>query len=70
MGYTSEVEKLKINDSKIVLNRNLKNPAAKKLMLRSWAHSIGKYLYVLLRRGLTLRHKTYSTSQQDGDFLE
>ena len=69
-GYTTEARKLERNDSKIGLNIILKSSAATKLRLRIWAHSIGEYLYVLSRSGLTLRHKTYSISQKDDDFLE
>ena len=69
-GYTNEAEKLERNDSKINLAIILKNAATKKLRLRIWAHSIADYLYILTTSGLTLRHKTYSISQQDEDFLE
>ena len=33
-------------------------------------HLLGEYLYVLARDGLTLRHKTYSITQEDCGFLE
>ena len=69
-GYTNEAEKLERNDSKINLGIVLKNAATKKLQLRVWAHSLGEYLYILTRSGLTLRHKTYSISPQDENFLE
>ena len=68
-GYTQEAEKLERNDSKINLGITLKNSATKKLRLRVWAHSRGEYLYILSRQGLTLRHKTYSISQQDNDLF-
>ena len=57
-GYTNEAEKLERNDSKISLGIFHKNPATKKVKLRIWAHSVGEYLYILTRSGLTLRHKT------------
>ena len=69
-GYTDEAEKLERNDSKINLGILLKESAKKKLKLRVWANSIGEYLYILSRSGLTLRHKTYGISQQDEHFLE
>ena len=69
-GYTSEEDKFERNDSKINLFIQLKNSATKKLRLRVWAYSLGEYLYVLSRQGLTLRHKTYSISREDDDFLE
>ena len=52
--YTNEVEKLERNDSKINLHVLLEPAATKKLRLRVWAHSIGEYLYILARSGLTL----------------
>ena len=45
-GYTNEAEKLERNDSKINLHVLLESAATKKLRLRVWAHSIGKYLYI------------------------
>ena len=53
-GYRNEAEKLERNDSKINLHVLLKSAATKKLRLRVWAHSIGEYLYILARSGLTL----------------
>ena len=64
------MEKLERNDSKITLYIALKNAATKKLRLRIWGSYLGEYLYVLARDVLTLRHKTYSITQEDDDFLE
>ena len=69
-GYTSDTEKLERNKSKINLHLLLKAAASKKLRLRVWAHSIGEYLYILSRSGLTLRHRTYTINQEDEDFLD
>ena len=69
-GYINKSKKLEINNFKIGLNLTLKNTATKILRLRIWAHSISEYLYILLRSGLTLRHDTYSISQQQDGFLE
>ena len=69
-GYTNEAEKLKRNDSKINLHILLKPAATKKLRLRVWAHSIGEYLYILAKSGLTLRDRMYAINQEDEDFLE
>ena len=69
-GYTSEAEKLERNDLKINLLIQLKSSAAHKLRLRVWAYSLGEYLFVLSRQGLTLKYKTYSITQEDDDFLE
>ena len=69
-GYANEAEKLERKDSEINLHTLLKSAAAKKLRLRVWAHSIGEYLYILARSGLTLRHRAYATNQVDEDFLE
>ena len=68
-GYTSQAEKLERNNSKISLFIQLKHSAVHNLRLRVWAYSLGEYLYVL-SRGLTLKHKTYIITQEDGDFLE
>lgn len=65
-----EVRKLESNDSKINLGITLKALASKRLRLRIWTHSLGEYLYVLSRKDLTLRHKSYSISRQDDGFLE
>ena len=70
LWYTSEVEKLERNDSKINLPILLKAAATKKLRLRAWAYSVGEYLYILSRNGLTLRHRTYTANQGNKDFLE
>ena len=69
-GYISAEGKLERSNSKINLSIQLKNFATKKLRLRVWAYSLGEYLYVLSRQGLTLRHKTYSIAQEDNNFLE
>ena len=69
-GYTAEAEKLERNGSKINLAIQLKRVATHKLRLRIWAYSLGEYLYVLSRQGLTLRHKTHTIVQEDDNFLE
>ena len=33
-------------------------------------HSIGEYLYMLCKNGLTLRYRTYAINQEDKEFLE
>ena len=47
----------------------LKNAATEKLRLRVWAHSLGEYLYILTKNGLTLRHRAYAINQSDKDLL-
>ena len=69
-GCTDEAEKLERNDSKINLHILLKSAATKKLRLRVWAHSIGEYLYILARSGLTLWHGKNAINQEEKDFLE
>ena len=69
-GYINEAEKLKRSDSKINLSILLKAAATKKLRLRVCIYSVGEYLYILSRNGLTLRHRTYTINQDDKDFLE
>ena len=48
----------------------LKEAATKKLRLQVWAYSLGEYLYILSKSGLTLRHRTYVINQADDDLLE
>ena len=64
------MKKLERNDSKINLSIQLKTVTTKKIRLRTWAYSLGEYLYVLSRQGITLHHKTYSIVQEDDEFLE
>ena len=63
-GYTKEAEKPERNDSKINPHRQLKEAATKKLRLRVWDHSLGEYLYILTKNGLTLKHRTYYQSER------
>ena len=69
-GYSKEAKKLERNDSKINLHIQLKEAATKKLRFRVWAHSLGEYLYILTKNGLTLRHRTYAFNQSEEDLLE
>ena len=69
-GDINEIEKLERNDSKINLHIILKQPAAKKLRLQIWAYSLGEYLYILSKNGLTVRHRTSTINQTDDDLLE
>ena len=62
--------KLERNDSKIDLHLLLKSAATKNLRVRVWAYSIGEYLYILSKSGMTLRHRTYAINDEDEDFLE
>ena len=69
-GCTNKTEKLERNDSKITLSILLKAATTKKLRLRVWAYSVGEYLYILSRSGLTLRHRMYTINQDAKDLLE
>ena len=69
-GYVKEAEKLERNNSKISLRILLKEAATKKLRLRVWAYPLGQCLYILTKRGHTLRHRTYAINQTDDDLLE
>ena len=69
-GYTNKTEKLNRNNSKINLSIFLKEVATKKLRLRVWTYSVGEYLYILSRNGLTLSHRTCTINQDDENFLE
>ena len=48
----------------------LKKAATKKFRLKIWAYSLGEYLYILTKIGLTLKHRTDNINQSDNDFLE
>ena len=60
--YMKEAEKLERNNSKISLHLLLKEAATRKLRLRVWAHSLGEYLYILNKNGLTLRQNIWNQS--------
>ena len=40
------------------------------LRVRMWVYALSEYLYVLSKSGLTLKHRTYTINQSDGDFSE
>ena len=69
-GYVKEAEKLERNDSKINVHIMLKKAATETFKLRIWVYSLGEYLYILTKNGLTLKHRTYIINQSDDDFLE
>ena len=69
-GYINKAEKLERNDSKINLHIMLKEATTQKLRLWVWAYSLGEYLYILSKNGLTLRHRMYNINQTDDDLLE
>ena len=68
--YTNEAEKLERNDSKINLSILLKAVATRKPRLRVWTYSVGEYLYILSRNGLTLRNRTNEINHGKKNFLE
>ena len=53
-----------------VIQELLKAAESKKLRVRVWLHSIGEYLYILSRSGVTLTHRVYTINQEDKDLLE
>ena len=59
-AYVKEAEKL---DSKI----SVEEAVRKKLKLRAWADSLGEYLYILSKRGLILRDRTYVINETADD---
>ena len=69
-GYINEAEKLEKHDSKINLQITLKASTKYKLRIRTWPYFLSEYLYVLLKSGLTLKHRTYAINESDEDFLE
>ena len=66
-GYTNEIEKLSRNDSKMTINIKMKNPLSKMMRLRVWGNTNGKYLYMLLDGGLTLKNKTYTIKSEEDE---
>lgn len=62
------MEELERNDSKLNPKIQLKSAPAEKFRLRIWVYSVGQYLYLLEKDGLTLQHKTYSITSEDNDF--
>ena len=69
-GYVKEAEKLERHNSKINLQIILKDTVDFNFRVKIWAYSLSEYLYVLSKRGLTLKHRTYTINQSDEDFLE
>ena len=67
-GYTNETGNLERNNSKLNLKIRLKSEATTKIRLRIWCYSLGEYLYILAKDGLTLQHKTYLITSQDNNF--
>ena len=67
-GYTVELEELRRNNSEFILKVNFKQVLAKKLWLRVWGYSQGKYLYLLSNRELKMKYKTYSIAKPKGFF--
>ena len=55
-GYVKEAEKRESNDSKVLLHILLKEAATKKIKIKVWSYSLGEYLYILSKKGFTLRH--------------
>ena len=56
-GYTNKLEKLKQNDSDLVLKLELKDAVVDKFCLRLWSYLQGEYLYVLGSNGLSMKYK-------------
>ena len=62
-GYTGEFERVNRDDSDLVVTVNLKNAAAKKMILYVTGYYQGEYLYMLSKDGLVMNHKEYSISK-------
>ena len=65
--YTNEIEKLRQNDSDLVLKMELKDVLIRKMRLRVWSYSQGEYFYVLGPSELTLKYKTYTALRHEGE---
>ena len=59
-SYTGEFERVNRDDSDLVVTVNLKNAAAKKMMLYVTGYYQGEYMYMLTKDGLVMNHKEYS----------
>ena len=64
----NEIEKPSRNNSKMTINIEMKHLSLKKMRLRVWECTNGKYLYMLLDGGLTLKYKTYTTKSEEDEF--
>ena len=62
--YSGELEKLRHDDSGLILKINLKNALTKKLRLKLSEYFQGKYLYLLSNWGLTMKYKKYNISKR------
>ena len=65
-----EYDSEKSNERVYLDLRATKKSSHKKAKANNMGYSLGEYLNVLSRQDLTLRHKIYSISQEDDDFLE
>ena len=54
----NEMEKPERNDSKFNVQILLKQAATKKIRLGVWDHSLGEYLYILMKNRLTFTNRT------------
>ena len=57
-GDVNETEKLERSNSKFNFQILLKQAATKKIRLGVWDHSLGEYLYILMKNRPTFRHRT------------
>ena len=60
MAYTSELEKLRRDDSNLICKTELKNVLATRMRMGIWGYSQGEYLHLLSDKGLAMKFKTYS----------
>ena len=51
----------------MTINIKMKNPLSKMMRLRVWGNTNGKYLYMLLDGGLTLKNKTYTIKSEEDE---
>ena len=58
-------QELPTKNSDLVLKIELKEALIRKMTLRVWVYSNGKYFYVLGPSGLTLKYKTYTVVRHD-----
>ena len=63
-GYTNKLEKLRRDESDLLLKIEFKNALQKKMRLRVWGYLQGEYLYLLTNCGLTMNYKTHTIEKE------
>ena len=67
-GYTGELEKLRRDDSNLILHLYLKAATIKNMRLQVFSHSQGEHLYILPDNDLTIKYKICSIARKKRHF--